>query len=91
MRNLEIVANKIIEIINKHYDNEKKEECVREIQKVIESTRYSAPETLPLRWESLSDILMFYLFPIDTTWKEEIRKLFANEIKIEEINDEETS
>jgi len=87
MRNLEIIANKIIEIINKHYDNEKKEECVREIQKVIESTRYSAPELLPLRWKTLSDILTFYLFPIDTSWKEVIRKLFADEIKIEEINE----
>lgn len=80
LRNLEEVANKIIEVIEEKCDfNEGRIiDIIEQIEKVKNSSRYRAPELVYVDWNYLADILSKNFVPSNSKWETEIMIIFNN-------------
>ena len=78
MRDLCEVIDRIIEVIP---DSETS--TISKLKCVQNDCRYTAPELIPLKWQSVYGILCDYVFDPHTlgkdTWQEKIRKIFVGE------------
>lgn len=78
MRDLCEVIDRIIEIIP---DSETS--TISKLKRVQNDCRYTAPELIPLKWQSVYEILCDYVFDPHTlgkdTWQEKVRKIFVGE------------
>lgn len=86
-RNLTNIADGIIKIIDKEctFNENVIKDIVSDIEKVKNSSRYRAPELQFISWRELAEVLSKYFDPSNSEWEEKIRKLFANEISLDEI------
>lgn len=80
MRDLIVVADKIIEIIQNKctFDKDEVDRIVTKIEDVKSSYLYSAPELYYLRWNSLADILCDNFNPDNSEWETELAAIFKN-------------
>lgn len=75
-RNLSVVADKIINIINKNYMGEDKEHIINNIEHVKAGSQYRAPELAYMDWNDLANILNKSFIPENSKWETEIMIVF---------------
>lgn len=78
MRDLCEVIERIIDVIP---DSERY--VIQRLKRIQYDCRYTAPELIPLKWQSVYGILCDYVFDPHTlgkdTWQEKVRKIFVGE------------
>ena len=86
-RNLINIADGIIKIINEEctFDEDIIFHVIVHIEDIKKSYSFRAPELQYLSWCELSEVLSGCFNPCNSQWEEKIRKLFADEISLDEI------
>ena len=87
MRDFKTISDAIIRIIEEESDLSKKlkQEIIEKILKIQKDSSYIAPEHLEWSWWKLAGVLNYYFDPSKSKWEEKIRKLFADEISVDEV------
>ena len=77
MRNLEIVIDRIIDVIPSD-----EEELLHELMKVQRSVRYVPPELMNMWWKRTHEILCDHVFNEyfdKDNWKDKVRRIYVGE------------
>lgn len=80
MRNIVNIANRIIAVIDEQCDfnEEKKADIIKEIERVKRDSCYRAPELAYMDWNNLASILSQNFIPSNSRWETEIMIIFNN-------------
>ena len=79
MRDLKTVIDRILNEVDADYQN--KAELEGQLNSVVQSYYYTAPEAMYLRWNEAAAILEQELGEPDTEWKKNIQRIFNGETK----------
>ena len=87
MRDFKTISDAIIKIIEEESDLSEKltQEIIEKILKIQKDSSYIPPEHLGWSWWKLAGVLNYHFDPIRSEWEEKIRKLFADEISVDEV------
>lgn len=76
MRNIAIVVDRILQEIPDDWPNKK--QLQQRVDDRVQSSLYTAPELMWLRWQEVGEILGEELGEPDTEWKNEIADIFGD-------------
>ena len=74
-RNILDVIERVIKEVPDEF--EEKNDFARDLSKLSDSAKYSAPELQSYRWKQFGDLCALYLGKPDTIWKVEIQNIMA--------------
>jgi len=83
MRPIHLVVAAIKKIVPEDFGN--RAELFARIDDIVDSSAYTAPELMSMRWQQLGVTLADLIGDADTEWNDTIKKLMRSEIHYQEF------